>query len=369
LTLPIQRDLVRLLPAPAWRGGPSEPLGWLDAIGSVSAGAAERAATEGDQQIPAGLLEAGAAQQPPRAARRFSLRSRAGLALIATLGAAGALIFVLVGRRGQFSTAVLTAPIWLLLIAAVLHLASLVTRSEAWNFCMRSAGGSTPRRVVFRAAGLGALASVLSAQLGVATRIGTIRRTAPNTTPKAPALVAVEVPIVAVEAMLAALFTFTLIGPLNLPAWTPVLVIAAMIGVLLLLRRTARRRRSGLWGGLAAVRELRGRGRLVALIVAGILAQIARNWLVLHAVGVDTSLLNAIAVLIVSVSLSPLPFGAGVGATATVLILGSHGLADTAAAGVLLTVTGTVAALCYAAWACGDHAFAAVRMRRAAAVI
>ena len=59
----------------------------------------------------------------------------------------------------------------------------------------------------------------------------------------------------------------------------------------------------------------------------------------------------------------------GVGATATVLILGSHGLADTAAAGVLLTVTGTVAALCYAGWACGDHALVAVRTRRAAAVI
>ncbi|HEX4035555.1 MAG TPA: lysylphosphatidylglycerol synthase domain-containing protein [Solirubrobacteraceae bacterium] len=324
---------------------------------------------EGDPQIPVAALDADATHRPVRTARRVSLRSRAGFALVATLGAAGALIFVLVGRRGQFSTAVLTAPIWLLLIAALLHLASLVTRSEAWNFCMRSAGGSTPRRVVFRAAGLGALASVLSAQLGVATRIGTIRRTAPNTTPKAPALVAVEVPIVAVEAMLAALFTFTLIGPLNLPAWTPLLVIAAMIGVLLALRRVARRRRSGLWGGLAAVRELRGRGRLVALIVAGILAQIARNWLVLRAVGVDTSVLNAIAVLIVSVSLSPLPFGAGVGATATVLILGSHGLADTAAAGVLLTVTGTVAALCYAAWACGDHAFIAVRTRRAAAVI
>jgi Lysylphosphatidylglycerol synthase TM region len=263
---------------------------------------------------------------------------------------------------------VLTAPLWLLSIAAVLHLTSLVTRSEAWNFCMRSAGGSTPRRVVFRAAGLGALASVLSAQLGVATRIGAIRRTAPHTSPKAPALVAAEVPIVAVEAMLAALFTFTLVGPLKLPAWAPVVVVAAMGCALLVLRRTARRRHAGLWGGLAAVRQLRGRGRLVALIVAGIVAQIARNWLILHAVGLNTSVQASIAVLIVSVSMSPLPVGAGVSATATVLILGSHGLADSAAAGVLLTATGTVAAFCFAAWACGDHALGLVRMRRATAV-
>jgi len=220
--------------------------------------------------------------------------------------------------------------------------------------------------VVFRAAGMGALASVLSAQLGVAMRIGALRRTAPQTSPRIPTLVAAEVPIIVVEATLAALFAFTLIGPLNLPPWAPLPVIAVMGGVVLGLRRLSLQRRSGLWGGLAAFRELRGRGRLVTFVVLGILAQIARNWLVLHAVGVNTSVFNAIAVLIVSVSLSPLPFGAGVGATATVLILGSHGVADTAAAGVLLTVTGTVAALCYAVWACGDHAIGVVRTRRAA---
>ncbi len=294
-------------------------------------------------------------------ARPPSLRSRALLAVGLTLVAAAALVWVLASRRGQFSTAVLTAPVWLLLIAALLQLVSLVTRSEAWNFCMRAAGSGTSRRVVFRAAGMGALAGVLSAQLGVATRIGALRRTAPHTSPRIPTLMAAEVPIVVVEATLAALFTFTLIGPLGLPAWAPLPVIVAMGAVVLGLRRLACSRQSGFWGGLAAARQLRGRGRLVALVVVGVLAQIARNLLVLHAVGVNTSVFNAIAVLIVSVSLSPLPFGAGVGATATVLILGSHGVAETAAAGVLLTVTGTVAALCYAvratpiAWSLQAH--------------
>lgn len=332
------------------RGGPS---GWVRGQGS-----------ESSIRSAARLRSAG--QSMVRRMGHVRLRYRVALALVVTLTAVGVLVFVLAGRRGQFSTAMLTAPVWLLAIAAVLHLVSLVTRSEAWNFCMRVAGGSTPRRIVFRAAGVGALASVLSAQLGVATRIGTIRRTAPHMSPRVPVLMAAEVPIIAVEATLAALFTFTLIAPLRLPAWAPVLVVAVMVCLVVALRRFACRHRSGLWCGLAAVRELRGRERLIALVVLGILAQIARNWLVLHAVGVNTSILNAIAVLIVSVSLSPLPVGAGVGATATVLILGSHGLADTAAAGVLLTVTGTVAALCYAAWACGDHALVAVRTRRTA---
>ena len=296
------------------------------------------------------------------------MRSRVALALFVTIAAVGALVWVLASRQGQFSTAILTAPVWLLAIAALLQLVSLVTRSEAWNFCMRAAGGSTSRRLVFRAAGMGSLASVLSAQLGVAARIGALRRTAPLTSPRIPTLVAAEVPIVVVEATLAALFAFTLIGPLGLPVWAPLPVIAGMGAVVLGLRRLARRRCSGFWNGLAAFRELEGRGRLVAFVLLGVIAQIGRNLLVLHAVGVNTSVFNAIAVLIISVSLSPLPFGAGVGATATVLILGSHGLADTAAAGVLLTVTGTAAALCYAAWACGDHAVGVVRTRRAAAL-
>jgi hypothetical protein len=100
----------------------------------------------------------------------------------------------------------------------------------------------------------------------------------------------------------------------------------------------ARRRSSGVWLGLAALRQLRGRERLVALVVLGVLAQIVRIMLVLHAVGVNTSIFNAIAVLIISVSLSLLPLGAGVGATAVILILGAHGLSATAAGGVLLTV-------------------------------
>jgi hypothetical protein len=69
---------------------------------------------------------------------------------------------------------------------------------------------------------------------------------------------------------------------------------------------------------------------------------------------VPVSLLDSIAVLIAMVTLSQLPFGPSVGAAATVLILGAHGTAIVAAAGVLLTATGTAGALCFAAWAAGD---------------
>jgi hypothetical protein len=51
------------------------------------------------------------------------------------------------------------------------------------------------------------------------------------------------------------------------------------------------------------------------------------------------------------VVLAQLPIGPSVGAAAVVVILGADGVALTAAAGVLLTATGTAGALCFAAWA------------------
>jgi hypothetical protein len=57
-------------------------------------------------------------------------------------------------------------------------------------------------------------------------------------------------------------------------------------------------------------------------------------------------------------TLGQLPVGPSLGAAAAVLILGPHGVAATAAAGVLLTVTATVGSMTYAAWAVGDRLLA-----------
>jgi hypothetical protein len=65
------------------------------------------------------------------------------------------------------------------------------------------------------------------------------------------------------------------------------------------------------------------------------------------------------------VTLSQLPVGPSVGAAAAVLILGSDGVAASAAAGVLLTVTGTIGGLCFLAWAGADGLWVASRRGRA----
>ncbi len=260
-----------------------------------------------------------------------------------------ALAVELIGRGGQFTSALASAPVWVLSLTILLQLLSLLARTEAWNTCVRATGATVSRRVLFRAAGFGYLLSLLNGSLGLAARIASLRRAAPDTSPRVPALLAAEVPIISVEVLLTAVFSFTLIGPLGAPWWVPLIAVGLAATVMTGLRRLSTRKQLGLWRGLAVMRS--GRGRMIALVLLAIGAQVARNWLVLWGVGVYVSPFDAIALLITMFTLGQLPIGPSLGAAATVLILGSHGVASAAAAGVLLTATATIGSLSYAAWA------------------
>jgi len=281
------------------------------------------------------------------------VRARVALSVVGAVLVAAALGAELAGRRGQFTAALHSAPVWILALAVVLQIVALVARTEAWHVCVRATGSPLARRLLFRAAGVGYLASVINGSLGLAARIASLRRVAPDAAPRVPALLAAEIPIISVEVALTAIFSFTLVGPLGVPWWVPIIAIAATTAAVYGLRRISDRRRVGLWSGLAVMRS--GRGRMIVLVLVAICAQIARNWLVLHALGAHVSLLDAIALLIAMFTLGQLPVGPSLGAAAAVLILGSHGVALAAAAGVLLTVTATVGSLTYAAWAVTDH--------------
>jgi hypothetical protein len=287
-------------------------------------------------------------------ARGFAFRRKIVLSVLGALGVTGGLGFVLAGRRGQFIAALHSAPISLLELAAVLQIVALLSRSEAWNICVRAAGGSVPRRLLFRAAGVGYLASVLNGSVGMAARIASLRRVAGDRAPRVPALVAAEIPIITVEVVLAAVFSFTLIAPLGVPWWVPAIAVVVMGGVVIGLRRVSGCHRSGVWAGLAILRRT-GRGRMIAFTLIAVCAQVARNWLMLRAIGVDVSIFAAMAWLIAMFTLGQLPIGPSIGPAAAVLILGAHGVAATAAAGVLVAVTGIIGSLCYAAWAVTDQ--------------
>ena len=252
-----------------------------------------------------------------------------------TLLAAGVLAFVLAGRWGQFARAAAGAPWWALSAAAVLQVASLLARTEAWNVCVRAAGGTVERRPLYRAAGVGYLGNIVNGEVGFAARIASLRRAAPDRTPKALVLAATEIPIVLMEVSLAALFSFTLIAPLGLPWWTPLVGFGVILAAGAGLVHETRLHPKGWWKGFAALSDPRARARVAGCVVLAVCGQIARNWLMLYASGVHASILDAIAVLIAIAALGVLPVGPGVGAASMVLILGSTGVAGVSAAGVL----------------------------------
>lgn len=291
-------------------------------------------------------------------------RRKLGIGLIGALAVSGGLAFELSGRWSQFAVALHSVPGWLLVLAAVLQIAAFLSRSEAWYVCVGAAGGTMPRRLAFRAAGFGCLASIVNGSMGVAVKIASLRSTAPQDTPRASALVAAELPIVTVEVSLAALFSFTLIVPLGAPWWVPVSAVAVMTGILLAMRRASERHRTGLWTGLAVMRDTR-RVRMIVFTLLAVCAQIARNWLILRALGVNVSVFDSIALLIATFTIGQLPIGPSIGPAAAVLILGSHGVAVVAAAGVLLAATGLCGSLCFGGWAVVERLLA-VRVKVAA---
>jgi uncharacterized membrane protein YbhN (UPF0104 family) len=287
--------------------------------------------------------------------RAFVRRRRTLLTVVGSVLTAAILVAVLAGRRDEFGEALSSAPAWVLAVTALLQIVALVSRSEAWHLTIEAAGGTVARRVLYRASSMQVLGSVLNGHLGVAMRIAALRKSSPETSPQVSTLIAAEFPILAVEAMLAALASFTLVAPLGLPWWLPIVGFAVVGVASAALRQLAVREGRKLWRGLAVLRSVRGGSRVVGFVLIAVFAQIFRNWMLLHAVGVDASFFDAIAVLIAVVTLSQLPVGPSVGAAAAVLILGSDGVAAAAAAGLLMTVTGTLGGLCFAAWAGADR--------------
>jgi uncharacterized membrane protein YbhN (UPF0104 family) len=304
-----------------------------------------------DQPITSGL--------PTAAGRRRRL-----ITIIGSVATAAIVAALLAGRRDQFVTALSGAAAGVLVLTVALQILALLVRTEAWHLTIQAAGGTVDRRILYRASSMQVLGSVLSGHLGVAARIAALRRSSPVVSPQVPTLIAAEVPILSVEAALAVLASFTLVSPLHLPWWLPLIGLPLLALASVGLGHLAGRDGRELWKGLAVIRSLHGGSKVVGLVLVAVFAQIFRNWLMLHAAGVDASFFDAIAVLIAVVTLGQLPVGPSLGAAAAVLILGSNGVAAAAAAGVMLTVTGVIGGLTFATWARADVLWSANRLAR-----
>ncbi len=287
--------------------------------------------------------------------RTWLRRHSKGVSIVFGLTVTVALVVGLYGKRDEFAESLGAASPAVLAAAVALQVLWLIARSEAWHVCVLAAGGTAGRRPLYRAAALGYLGNLLNPSFGLAVRIAELRRTDPSTSPRAGALVAAELPIVVIEIALAAICSFTLIGPLGIPWWTPLIALAVAAIFVGGLGRLANRKREGFWQGLAVMRGLAYRNRIIALTILAVLGQVLRNWLVLNGIGVDVSIFDAVALLVAGAAVGLLPVGPTLGVTTSILILGSKGVAAVAAAGALLTATGAVGALLFAGWSFVDR--------------
>ena len=238
-----------------------------------------------------------------------------------------ALAIGLAGHGHEFVVALGSAPFWVLGAAVALHVLWLLARSEAWGVCIGAAGGSVGRRRLYRASSLGYVGNIFNGQFGLAVRIAALRRSSPSECPRAPVLLAAELPIVVIEAALAAICSFTLVAPLGIPWWVPLVAFAAMAALIGGMQRVARHRREGFWTGIAVLRGTSGRSRIIALVCLAVVLQIARNWLLLNWSGVDASVFDSTALLIGLAVVGLFPVGPSLGAATAVLILGTNGVA------------------------------------------
>jgi uncharacterized membrane protein YbhN (UPF0104 family) len=266
-----------------------------------------------------------------------------GAALLAGITA------MLARHRHDFAQAVGTVPLAALLTAVVLHIVTIVARTEAWAVSVRAAGAVTERRTLFQIGSLGFAANVISSSIGAAVRIWALRRKGGENVPSAPALVAAEVPVLAIQLIVTGAMAFSLSGPLHTPWWTAPAILCLAVTVLLVLVRASRR-----WRGLAALRDGRARWRMLAMVVIVAACETARNLVLLRAVGLPATPLDAMALLVGAGIVGVLPMGPGSTAGAAMLMFGAAGVGPAAAAGLLLTATGFAADLAYAGWGLTD---------------
>ena len=233
----------------------------------------------------------------------------------------------------------------------MLQILWLVSRSEAWHVCVGAAGGEVERRRLYRAAAIGYLGNLFNSSFGLGVRIAALRRSAPVESPGVAVLITAEMPIVVIEIALAAICSFTLVAPLDAPWWVPLVCLSVALAGIVAVTRVARHRHDGFWAGLAVMRGLASRNTIIGLVVFAVTAQVARNWIVFHGLGIDISVFDSMALLIAAAAFGLLPVGPTLGVATSVVILGANGVAVAAAAGALLTATGAVGALCFAGWA------------------
>ena len=262
----------------------------------------------------------------------------------------GAIAYLLAVHGQEIEQAVKRISFSELVLVTLLAFITLLARTEAVVACL-SAMENRPRRVdIHSANSVTFLASTINHYVSSIVRGALIKRIDPHRAPTIPQMIMVDTATTLIEGLVVAILIVISAGVLKIAWWIPLLLvlagICAIVAALLARRRFARYK---VLRGLDVLAHSRHRSVVAALMIMVVFAQVARAFIVLQAVGLHPSLLQAVATFVAGGVLSSLFAGPGAGtAGGPLLVFGHASLAASAAAGLVLSITSLLAGVLYA---------------------
>lgn len=278
--------------------------------------------------------------------KRLSLVTSLG----GTLAVVGVLVYLVVNHADEVRQAASQVSIATLGVVTVLALISLLARSEEAAACM-AAMDRRPRRLdIHAASSIAFLVSTLNHYIASPIRAGILQRLDRERAPTILQMVLVDGSTYLIEGLLAAVLLVVSASALKLAWWMPLLAVVGAAGALTAAYLARGRfERHTMFRGLEMLAHSRYRVVVVTLTVIVFASQIARTLIILEAVGLHPTLLQAVATFIAAGVLSSLLAGPGAGtAGAPLLVFGHQALAAATAAGLILSITALIAAVAYA---------------------
>lgn len=272
------------------------------------------------------------------------------MAIVGPIAIVGVLAYVLVTHWHDIATAGKRMSFGQLLAVTALAFVTLLARTEAVVACLSAMGSRPLRRDIHAANSLTFLAATINHYVSSIVRAALVKRLDRRRAPTMPQMIMVDASTTLIEGLLVLVLIIVSAGTLNLDWWLPVLALLA--GVCALAAALFARQRFAhlqLLRGLDVLAHSHQRLRVSALMIVVIVCQVARTLIVLRAVGLSPSLLQAVATFVAAGAISSLFAGPGAGtAGAPLLVFGHQSLAASAAAGLILSITAILAGAAYA---------------------
>ena len=272
------------------------------------------------------------------------------IALAGTVVTTGVLIAVLAANWDKVGRAVGLVSVTTFAGLTALQIVAYVLRTQAFSICIQAAGARTPPEPLHGASAATFLANgLVPTYIGVWVRVAMLRRLAPEQGPTIGQMVTADGISLFLEAIITVVLLLLASTQLHIAWWWIALLVGicglAGFGVWQARHRLAHRQ----WVRALAIFDSRWKVvGLTGILILVLAIQPVRFYMVLHAVGLDVSAVQALLAFVLTSTGSILPIGPGaasVGGTAAVL--GHEGLAEAAASGVVLATSAVVAGVIY----------------------